>query len=282
MNGSTKKIISVITPVLKAFVLFFFILSHVATAAEIYYYHNDHLGTPQVMTDENADIVWQADYTPFGKADVVVETVMNNIRFPGQYFDKETGLHYNYFRDYDPDIGGYAQSDPIGLAGGINTYSYAYQNPISNYDPDGLLVCFGACTIPAAIALTRVVQFGYRAYNAYRAAQTLIQLAEEANDAANDEGGSCDGDESVDYNPTVDTIETGRNRAGKPRIKIKKPDGSVVDMTEDRIKKDVLEPRNPNGGNRPHKWNNPQPGTKGKKRNPTPNEIKFINKYGNY
>jgi RHS repeat-associated protein len=134
MKRFTKKI----NPVLKAFVLFFFILSHVATAAEIYYYHNDHLGTPQVMTDENADIVWKADYTPFGKADVVVETITNNIRFPGQYFDEETGLHYNYFRDYDPELGRYIQSDPIGLAGGINTYGYVGGNPLSNIDPLGL------------------------------------------------------------------------------------------------------------------------------------------------
>jgi RHS repeat-associated protein len=109
----------------------------IIATADTYYYHNDHLGTPQVMTDANADIVWQANYTPFGKADVVVETITNNIRLPGQYFDKETGLHYNYHRDYDSLGGRYIQSDPIGLAGGINTYGYAYQNPINNFDPNG-------------------------------------------------------------------------------------------------------------------------------------------------
>lgn len=109
------------------------------TTAGTYYYHNDHLGTPQVMTDTSAAVVWQANYTPFGEADVVVETVTNNIRFPGQYYDEESGLHYNYFRDYDPELGRYIQSDPIGLAGGINTYGYVSGNPINLIDPSGLL-----------------------------------------------------------------------------------------------------------------------------------------------
>jgi RHS repeat-associated protein len=63
-----------------------------------------------------------------------------SLRFPGQQYDEVVGLHYNYFRDYDPAVGRYAQSDPIGLLGGINTYSYALGNPISNFDPDGLAV----------------------------------------------------------------------------------------------------------------------------------------------
>jgi RHS repeat-associated protein len=57
---------------------------------------------------------------------------------PGQYFDEETNNYYNYFRDYDPTTGRYIQSDPIGLAGGLNTYVYALQNPTKNIDPDGL------------------------------------------------------------------------------------------------------------------------------------------------
>jgi len=104
----------------------------------LYYVHTDHLGTPIALTDEAGLVQWQASYTPFGKTVVEVNNIDNNSRFPGQYFDSETGLHYNYFRDYDPEIGRYIQSDPIGLNGGINTYGYVAQNPINLVDPDGL------------------------------------------------------------------------------------------------------------------------------------------------
>lgn len=105
---------------------------------QIYYYHNDHLATPKLLTDANQNIVWQAKHTPFGKAEIQIEQVTNNLRFPGQYFDEETGLHYNYFRDYDPETGRYLQSDPIGLKGGLNTYAYVEANPLSFVDPLGL------------------------------------------------------------------------------------------------------------------------------------------------
>jgi RHS repeat-associated protein len=105
---------------------------------QLYFYHNDHLGTPQVMTDEDQNVVWEAEYRPFGEVVIVTEAVENNLRYPGQYFDRESGLHYNYFRDYDPSIGRYSTSDPIGLLGGINTYGYVLQNPIRYTDQNGL------------------------------------------------------------------------------------------------------------------------------------------------
>ena len=118
----------------------------VAQASEqVYYFHNDHLGTPQAITDATGRKVWEAEYDPFGKAivnqdpDGDGQNVVNNLRFPGQYYDAETGLHYNNHRDYDPATGRYLQPDPIGLEGGPNLYSYVQNNPLVFIDPDGLM-----------------------------------------------------------------------------------------------------------------------------------------------
>ncbi len=115
-----------------------------ATAKEtIHYFHNDHLGTPLAMSDQSGTIVWKAEYEPFGTAVVDEDpdgdgiAVTCNLRFPGQYFDSETGLHYNYHRDYDPSTGSYLEADPIGLEGGGNLYIYAFNNPINSIDPTG-------------------------------------------------------------------------------------------------------------------------------------------------
>ncbi len=110
----------------------------------IYSIETDHLGTPRQVRDwANKTLRWQWDPDAFGSAPPNenpsgLGTFTMNLRFPGQYFDKETNLHYNYFRDYDPAIGRYVQSDPIGLRGGINTYAYVGNNPLSRSDPFGL------------------------------------------------------------------------------------------------------------------------------------------------
>jgi RHS repeat-associated protein len=114
-------------------------------APNVFYVYSDHLGTPRLITQAtDGAIRWrweQAD--PFGllppdenPSGLGVFTF--NLRMPGQYYDRESGLFYNYFRDYDPQTGRYVQSDPIGLDGGINTYGYVGGNPLSLVDPDGL------------------------------------------------------------------------------------------------------------------------------------------------
>ena len=106
--------------------------------SQYYFYQNDHLGTPQKMTDKNGSVVWSANYRSFGDVSVEFESVTNNLRFPGQYYDVETGLHYNFHRDYSPKMGRYLEIDPIGIKGGINLYAYSFVNPIKFRDSMGL------------------------------------------------------------------------------------------------------------------------------------------------
>ena len=113
------------------------LLASTPVRAETYYFHNDHLGTPQALTDSSGTVAWQGAYEPFGHVTETVAEVEQNLRFPGQYLDRETALHQNWFRDYDPGIGRYVESDPIGLQGGMNTYAYANNDPIKYTDPSG-------------------------------------------------------------------------------------------------------------------------------------------------
>jgi RHS repeat-associated protein len=120
------------------------ILPAVVTTS-INYIFTDHLNTPRVITRASDNqIVWRWDQSdPFGvkppnENPSGLGVFTYNPRFPGQLYDAETGLYYNYHRNYDPKIGGYTQSDPIGLAGGINTYGYVGGNPVNSVDPLGL------------------------------------------------------------------------------------------------------------------------------------------------
>ncbi|WP_444902555.1 RHS repeat-associated core domain-containing protein [Microbulbifer sp. SSSA007] len=107
------------------------------------YLHSDHLNTPRIGTNDSA-IVWRWDSDAFGQAEPNADPdgdfnlVEVNLRFPGQIKGEEAPHYYNYFRDYEPITGRYLQSDPIGLRGGINTYSYVLNNPLRYFDPLGL------------------------------------------------------------------------------------------------------------------------------------------------
>jgi RHS repeat-associated protein len=123
----------------------------------LYFYHADYLGTPIAMTDSSGTLVWRAEHTPFGGIYALpVSTISNNLRFPGQYFDGETGLAQNWFRDYDAKIGRYWEIDPVkhfiskckktygsSLA---QAYSYSNLNPITNFDVKGLTITTSGCS----------------------------------------------------------------------------------------------------------------------------------------
>ena len=104
----------------------------------ITHYHVDQLGTPKELTNEQGNIVWQADYKAYGNTAIKADEGMENpLRFQGQYFDEESGLHYTRDRYYHPDTGQFTTQDPISLLGGINSYQYA-PNPTGWVDPLGL------------------------------------------------------------------------------------------------------------------------------------------------
>ena len=133
-----------------------------AQLCKVYYFHTDQVGMPQELTNAQGQVIWQASYKTWGST-VAEEWEMKtlagnpvhkldegdspakadqqqNLRFQGQYLDRDTGLHYNTFRYYDPDVGRFICPDPIGLAGGINLGSYS-PNPISWIDPWGWMNC---------------------------------------------------------------------------------------------------------------------------------------------
>ena len=116
-------------------------------AARVFYVHSDHLNTPRTVVNTQGQLRWRWLTEPWGQqppednpSNLGVFTTA--LRLPGQLYDVESTLHYNTYRDYFPDLGRYLQSDPIGLEGGINTYSYVNGNPVSMIDPLGLTGCF--------------------------------------------------------------------------------------------------------------------------------------------
>lgn len=115
----------------------------VAGDVAAYFVHPDHLDTPRTIVNASNTAVWAWDSAPFG------DTLANEnssglgqfsyiLRFPGQQFDPASGLHYNYFRDYEPAAGRYVESDPIGIYGAFATYSYADGDPVWSSDALGL------------------------------------------------------------------------------------------------------------------------------------------------
>ena len=113
------------------------------TFSALAWYQCDHLGTPMELTDEQGGIAWSGVYKAWGfakeeRSETAKHTdIRNPLRFQGQYFDVETGLHYNRYRYYDPQVGRFIGKDPIGFAGGLNVYAYA-PNPVDWVDPFGL------------------------------------------------------------------------------------------------------------------------------------------------
>ncbi|MCB9661887.1 MAG: HNH endonuclease [Sandaracinaceae bacterium] len=107
---------------------------------ERYYVFTDHRGCPERVEDDGGEVVWEATIHPYGECEVHVGADFHQpLRFPGHYYDDATGLHYNRFRYYSPELGRYLESDPVGIAGGLNLYGYCCDsNPLRDVDLRGL------------------------------------------------------------------------------------------------------------------------------------------------
>ena len=157
------------------------------TSVSIYYVHTDHLGTPRKVTRPSDNgLMWRYDPDTYGASTTAANgnpaglgTFVYNLRLPGQYFLSESGLSYNYFRTYDPAVGRYIESDPIGLRGGINPYAYASGDPVSNTDPLGLKVAITGITPASQAALQD-------AYNTVGTTQTGRMLEMALEDSPNE------------------------------------------------------------------------------------------------
>ncbi|MFM2058832.1 MAG: hypothetical protein RLY71_3217, partial [Pseudomonadota bacterium] len=138
-------------------------------ATRVDYIYADHLDTPRVIVRSGDHVpIWRWDNSadPFGAVPPSdnpngLGVYIFNLRMPGQVFDSESGMFYNMQRDYVAGWGRYAQSDPIGLAGGINTYAYANGNPVSYIDPTGEAGLLGA-------GVGAGLEFGIQALKNYR------------------------------------------------------------------------------------------------------------------
>jgi RHS repeat-associated protein len=192
----------------------------------LYFIHVDHLNTPRLIADSTQKTVWRWDQAePFGNnpADEDPEAVGVAfdlpLRLPGQYYDAETLLHYNYFRGYDAGVGRYVESDPIGLDGGLNTYNYVGGAPLTGEDPFGLakFCCRPLDSFVGRWPITKrhcyVVADEGTTYGLYPATRAGVRVGIAQIDDPRDRGGDCFDCPKLDCGPDQDSCLRNANRA---------------------------------------------------------------------
>ncbi|MCP4352355.1 MAG: hypothetical protein GY795_43405 [Desulfobacterales bacterium] len=244
--------------------------------AGMYYFINDHLGTAHKIINSAGAVVWLAAYSGFGEAHIITETITNNFRFPGQYYDEETELHYNWHRYYDPKTGRYMTPDPIGFRGGdVNLYVYCLNNPVNYVDPDGRMVgllalIVGAMSSPAMVYVGLPMAIMIAAYYGYYSSQHPLNIpafpmagssgyGSGTSSGDNTTGGSCPLGDPDDNDNLTDKIGKIAEKTGKSKkaikqaihkVKEKMPKGGPKknpDVMVDTITGEVY-PKTPSGG----------------------------------
>ncbi|MGZ5051438.1 MAG: RHS repeat-associated core domain-containing protein [Methylobacter sp.] len=197
-------------------------------SVEVDYIHADHLGTPRKITRPSDNkTVWAWESEAFGNSlpdqnPAGLGAFEFNLRFPGQYYDAETGLHYNMARYYNPRLGRYESSDPIGLAGGVNTYAYVAGDPVNWIDPSGLVVEINGTTRQATTDLNkayqkvRSTQKGKQLCEALESSPDTYNITNKSPDGAPDRASYAYGRKIItvdpNYHPKLNT-SAGRQRA---------------------------------------------------------------------
>ncbi len=208
-------------------------LTVTASVTQIYYIHTDQLNTPRLITDSNNAKVWEwhnddpfAGNVPNDDPNSTGSHFEYNPRLSGQYYDKETGLFYNWNRFYNPATGRYDQSDLIGLAAGVNTYAYVGGNPLRYTDPSGL-----AIAIPAICLLTPA-NLAACATAVAAAAKVVVEACKKLPDIIFNDGGK---ERDVPYNGPPGEWVDGERRSrkygsdGKPEVDIDNPHPGMPD-----------------------------------------------------
>jgi RHS repeat-associated protein len=163
------------------------ILSTARKGLGMLHVHADHLNTPvKVSRSTDNKLRWRWDNDPFGisvpsQNPQALGNFLYNLRYPGQVYDSETGLNYNYFRDYDPQVGRYVQSDPVGLMGGVNAYGYVTGNPLVYADPLGLFGVADMPLFPQGVVDVAVGIADSLSYGLGRRARDALGLGREVN-----------------------------------------------------------------------------------------------------
>ncbi len=244
----------------------------------VYYIRSDHIGRPVFATNAAGVQVWSASYLPFGGVRTSTGTPIT-LRFPGQWFQSESGLHQNWMRDYDPTMGRYIQADPLGLVDGASVYGYARQSPGRYTDPTGEFIPVAIVWFAAWMLVDYALDEGCYTWGdfAFSAITNLdpFKVTKWTKAAKGAKAGANAAGEAAD---DIISVVTRRTRAGDTAVQVTRRNGRVIDISPRRVKEFVpnTHPNAGPGARNPIKFGNAIPGTKGKKRLPTSDELDYL------